>query len=104
MVDETFGLPMEDGADLEVALEFTKCFFDFDMVFVVALDLRGVSARAIGRLVWGRYQPSWAVLAAASLERAASALAMRSSRRSQARFLRHGPPPMTWRLPLALFQ
>lgn len=42
MVDETFGLPMEDGADLEVALEFTKCFFDFDKVFVVALDLRGI--------------------------------------------------------------
>jgi hypothetical protein len=42
MVDETFGLPMEDGADLEVALEFTKGFFDFEKVFVVALDLRGI--------------------------------------------------------------
>jgi hypothetical protein len=42
MVDETFGLPMEDGADLEVALEFTKGFFDFEKVFVVAWDLRGI--------------------------------------------------------------
>ena len=42
MVDEAFGLLMEDGASLEVALEFTKCFFDFDKVFVVALDLRGI--------------------------------------------------------------
>jgi hypothetical protein len=33
---------MEDGADLEVALEFTKGFFGFDKVFVVALDLRGI--------------------------------------------------------------
>ena len=42
MVDEAFGLPMEDGADLEVALEFTKGFFDFEKVFVVALDLCGI--------------------------------------------------------------
>ena len=42
MVDDAFGLAMEDGADLEVALEFAKGFFDFEEVFVVALDLRGV--------------------------------------------------------------
>jgi hypothetical protein len=42
MVDETFGLPMEHGADLEVALEFAKGFFNFAKVFVVALDLRGI--------------------------------------------------------------
>jgi hypothetical protein len=42
MVDDAFGLAMEDGADLEVALEFTKGFFDFEKVFVVALDLRSV--------------------------------------------------------------
>ena len=41
MVDETFGLPMEYGADLEVALEFAKGLFDFEKVFVVPLDLRG---------------------------------------------------------------
>jgi hypothetical protein len=100
MVDEAFGFSMEDGADLEVALGFTKCLFDFDKVFVVAFDLRGICTCDGER----RYQSSWAVLAAASLERAASASAMRNSRRSHARFLRHGPPPMTWRLPLALFQ
>jgi len=42
MVDDAFGLAMEDGADLEVALEFAKGFFDFEKVFVVALDLRGI--------------------------------------------------------------
>jgi hypothetical protein len=42
MVDDAFGLAMEDGADLEVALEFAKGFFDFEKVFVVALDLRSV--------------------------------------------------------------
>ena len=41
MVDEAFGLLMEDGASLEVALEFTKGLFDFEKVFVVPLDLRG---------------------------------------------------------------
>jgi hypothetical protein len=41
MVDEAFGLLMEDGASLEVALEFTKGFFDFEKVFVVPLELRG---------------------------------------------------------------
>ncbi len=30
MVDDAFGLAMEDGADLDVALEFAKCFFDFE--------------------------------------------------------------------------
>ena len=30
MVDDAFGLAMEDGADLEVALEFAKGFFDFE--------------------------------------------------------------------------
>ena len=93
MVDEAFGLLMEDGASLEVALEFTKGFFDFEKVFVVPLDLRG-TCPCDGRLVWRRYHPSWA----------GSALAMWSSRRSQSRFLRHGPPSMTWRLPLAPFQ
>ena len=39
MVDDAFGLAMEDRADLEVALEFAKGFFDFEKVFVVALDL-----------------------------------------------------------------
>ena len=39
MVDDAFGLAMEDGADLEVALEFAKSFFDFEKVFVVALEL-----------------------------------------------------------------
>ena len=57
MVDDAFGLAMEDGADLEVALEFAKGFFDFEEVFVVALELRGVGA-GDGRLVWRRYQPS----------------------------------------------
>lgn len=42
VVDDALGLAMEDGADLEVALEFAKGFFDFEKVFVVALDLRGV--------------------------------------------------------------
>ena len=42
MVDDALGLAMEDGADLEVALEFAKGFFDFEKVFVVALDLRGI--------------------------------------------------------------
>ena len=42
MVDEAFELPMEHGADLEGALEFAKGFFDFEKVFVVALDLRGI--------------------------------------------------------------
>ena len=42
VVDDAFGLAMEDGADLEVALEFAKGFFDFEKVFVVALDLRGI--------------------------------------------------------------
>ncbi len=42
MIDDAFGLAMEDGANLEVALEFAKCFFDFEKVFVVALDLRGI--------------------------------------------------------------
>jgi len=37
MVDDAFGLAVEDGADLEVALEFAKGFFDFEKVFVVAL-------------------------------------------------------------------
>jgi hypothetical protein len=41
MVDEAFGLLMEDGASLEVAREFTKGLFDFEKVFVVPLDLRG---------------------------------------------------------------
>ena len=36
MVDEAFGLLMEDGASLEVALEFTKGLFDFEKVFVVS--------------------------------------------------------------------
>ena len=103
MVDETFGLPMEHGADLEVALEFAKGFFNFAKVFVVALDLRGICP-CDGEIGVGEiYQASWAV-SAASLVTAASALALRSSRRSHARFRRHGPPPMTWRLPLALFQ
>jgi hypothetical protein len=35
MVDDAFGLAMEDGANLEVALEFAKGFFDFEKVFVV---------------------------------------------------------------------
>jgi len=39
MVDDAFGLSMEDRADLEVALEFAKGFFDFEKVFVMALDL-----------------------------------------------------------------
>ena len=39
VVDDALGLAMEDGADLEVALEFAKGFFDFEKVFVVALDL-----------------------------------------------------------------
>ena len=30
MVDDAFGLAMEDGADLEVAFEFAKGFFDFE--------------------------------------------------------------------------
>jgi len=42
VVDDALGLAMEDGADLEVALEFAKGFFDFERVFVMALDLRGV--------------------------------------------------------------
>jgi hypothetical protein len=42
MVDDAFGLAVEDGADLEAALEFAKGFFDFEEVFVVALDLGGV--------------------------------------------------------------
>ena len=42
MIDDAFGLAMEDGANLEVALEFAKGFFDFEKVFVVALDLRGI--------------------------------------------------------------
>ena len=42
VVDDALGLAMEDGADLEVALEFAKGFFDFEEVFVVALDLRGI--------------------------------------------------------------
>ena len=42
MVDDAFGLAMEDGADLEVALEFAEGFFDFEEVFVVALNLRGI--------------------------------------------------------------
>jgi hypothetical protein len=42
MVDDALGLAMEHGADLEVALEFAKGFFDFEEVFVVALDLGGV--------------------------------------------------------------
>jgi hypothetical protein len=42
MVDDAFGLAVEDGADLEVALEFAKSFFDFEEVFVMALDLRGI--------------------------------------------------------------
>jgi len=42
VVDDALGLAMEDGADLEVALEFAKGFFDFEKVFVVALDLRGI--------------------------------------------------------------
>jgi hypothetical protein len=44
MVDDAFGLAMEDGADLEVALELAKGFFDFEKVFVVALDLCGIGA------------------------------------------------------------
>ena len=44
VVDDALGLAMEDGADLEVALEFAKGFFDFEKVFLVALDLRGVGA------------------------------------------------------------
>ena len=44
MVDDAFGLAMEDGADLEVALEFAKGLFDFEQVFVVALDLRGIGS------------------------------------------------------------
>ena len=44
MVDDAFGLAMKDGADLEVAFEFAKGFFDFEEVFVVALDLRGIGA------------------------------------------------------------
>ena len=42
VVDDALGLVMEDGADLEVALEFAEGFFDFEEVFVVALDLRGI--------------------------------------------------------------
>lgn len=42
MVDDAFGLAMEDGADLEVAFEFAEGFFDFEEVFVVALNLRGI--------------------------------------------------------------
>jgi len=42
VVDDAFGLAMEDGADLEVALEFAEGFFNFEEVFVVALDLGGV--------------------------------------------------------------
>ena len=42
MVDDAFGLAMEDGSDLEVTLEFAKGFFDFEKAFVVALDLRGI--------------------------------------------------------------
>lgn len=42
VVDDALGLAMEDWADLEVALEFAKGFFDFEEVFVVALDLRGI--------------------------------------------------------------
>ena len=42
VVDDAFGLAMEHGADLEVALEFAEGFFDFEEVFVVALDLGGV--------------------------------------------------------------
>ena len=42
MVDDALGLAMEDRADLEVALEFAKGFFDFEKVFVVALDLCGI--------------------------------------------------------------
>jgi len=42
VVDDAFGLAVEDGADWEVALEFAKGFFDFEKVFVMALDLRGI--------------------------------------------------------------
>ena len=42
MVDDALGLAVEDGADLEVAFEFAEGFFDFEEVFVVALDLGGV--------------------------------------------------------------
>ena len=42
MVDDAYGLAIKDGADLEVALEFTKGLFDFEKVFVVALDVCGV--------------------------------------------------------------
>jgi hypothetical protein len=42
VVDDALGLAMEHGADLEVALEFAKGFFDFEEVFVVALNLRGI--------------------------------------------------------------
>ena len=41
-VDDALGLAMEDGPDLEIAFEFAKGFFDFEEVFVVALDLRGI--------------------------------------------------------------
>ncbi len=43
MVDDPLGLAMEDGADLEVTLEFAEGFFNFEEVFVVALDLGGIS-------------------------------------------------------------
>lgn len=42
MVDDALGLAMEDGADLEVAFEFAEGFFDFEEIFVVGLDLRGI--------------------------------------------------------------
>ena len=42
VVDDALGLVMEDRADLEVALEFAEGFFDFEEVFVVALNLRGI--------------------------------------------------------------
>jgi hypothetical protein len=42
MVDDAFGLAIEDRADLEVALEFAQGLFDFEKVFVVVLDLHGI--------------------------------------------------------------
>jgi len=43
VVDDALGLAMEDGANLEVAFEFAEGFFDFEEVFVAALNLGGIS-------------------------------------------------------------